>query len=72
MMSFVQWPFMRRVLAATSAVLVISAVRSASAQGRPPRMLPDVAYKRLDSLEQAALSAPTFAARLDAVESGQR
>ncbi len=67
MMSFVQWRFMRRVLAATSAVLVVSAVRSASAQGRPPRMLPDVAYKRLDSLEQAALSAPTFAARLDAV-----
>jgi len=42
-----------------------------AAQAAQP-FLPPVAYQRLDSLEQAALSGPTFAARLNAVSTISR
>ncbi len=38
--------------------------RDASSQQLPPRPSPAVAYQRLDSLEQAALTGTTFALRL--------
>ena len=40
--------------------------RDASSQQLPPRPSPAVAYQRLDSLEQAALTGTTFALRLHA------
>ena len=52
--------------AGVAAILTIGLGRGAAAQG-VRRLLPPVAYQRLDSLEQAALTAPTSAQRLDAV-----
>jgi hypothetical protein len=49
-----------------AAIATLASVRDAAAQARP-RLLPQVAYQRLDSLETAALTGATFGDRLDAV-----
>jgi hypothetical protein len=63
-----RWRFANRAqgLVTLTAVATLAPIWPAAAQARP-RLWPQVAYQRLDSLEAAALTGATFADRLDAV-----